>query len=85
VFSKVLYAKLLPYAEKVIGNYQSGFRRGKSTLDPIYILRQILEKIGEFSIETHHLFINFSSAYDSINRNQLFAAMEEFRIPDKLV
>jgi sorting nexin-29 len=25
VFCKILYAKLLPYAEKIIGNYQSGF------------------------------------------------------------
>jgi sorting nexin-29 len=32
----------------------------------------------------HTLFIDFSSAYDSINRNQLFAAMEEFINPDKL-
>jgi sorting nexin-29 len=85
VFSKILYAKLLPYAEKVLGNYKSGFQRGKSTLDLIHTLKQILEKTGELSIETHHLFINFSSAYDSINRYQLFAAMEEFRIPDKLV
>jgi sorting nexin-29 len=80
IFSKILYAKLLPYIEKVTGNYQSG-----SALNPIHTLRQILEKVGEFSIESHHLFINFSSAYDSINRNQLFAATEEFRIPDKIV
>jgi len=27
-------------------------------------LRQILEKTKEFGIETHHLFIDFKSAYD---------------------
>jgi hypothetical protein len=39
----------------------------------------------EYNIQTHHLFINFSTAYDSINRVQLFAAIKEFNFPDKLV
>jgi hypothetical protein len=61
VFSKILYTQLLLYAEKVIGNYQCGFRHGKSTIDQVYTLQQILEKTGEYNIETHHLFIDLNS------------------------
>lgn len=85
LFSKILYLRLLPYVENVLGSYQCGFRQGKSTIDQIFTLRQILEKTKEFKIETHHLFIDFSSAYDSIKRPQLYAAMEEFEIPRKLI
>ena len=85
IFSKILYLKLLPYTQKIIGNYQSGFRQGKSTIDQIFILRQILEKTREYRIETHHLFVDFRSAYDSIKRNELYLAMKEFKIPDKLI
>ena len=39
----------------------------------------------EYQIETHNLFIDFKTAYDKVNRNQLCKAMLEFGIPPKLV
>ena len=81
----ILYRKLLPYVEKEIGHYQCGFRTGKSTIDQIFILKQILEKTNEFNINTHHLFIDFKAAYDSINRKQLILAMIQFNFPSKLI
>ena len=85
IFSKILYNRLQPYVKEIIGKYQTGFCRGKSTIDQIYTLRQILEKTIEGRIETHHLFIDFSTAYDSVNRASLYNAMEEFEIPHKLI
>jgi hypothetical protein len=31
------------------------------------------------------LFIDYKAAYDSIRRDKLLSAMEEFEIPDKLI
>jgi sorting nexin-29 len=66
--------------ENVIGDYQSGFRQGKSTVDQIFTERQILEKCNEFGTETHHLFTDFRAANDSVDRS----AMKELQIPKKL-
>jgi len=44
-----------------------------------------LEKTKEFGIETHHLFIDFKSTYGTIKRGQLYNAMSEFNIPNKLI
>jgi sorting nexin-29 len=30
VFSNILFQRLKPYVEKLVGNYQCGFRNGKS-------------------------------------------------------
>jgi hypothetical protein len=30
------------------------------------------------------LFVDFKAAYDSIDRNEIFKAMEEFSLPEKL-
>ena len=78
VVSKILYLRILPYTNKIIGNYQCGFQPGKSTLNQIFSLRQILEKTKEHNIESHHLFIDLSVAYDNINRSKLFTGMNEF-------
>lgn len=59
ILTNVLFDRLQPYVEKVIGKYQSDFRRGKVTIDSIFQLRQILEKSYEHNIETHHLFLDF--------------------------
>jgi len=56
-----------------------------STIDQRQTLRQILERTLEYQIETHHLFIDTKTAYDKVNRNQLYKAMLEFGIPPKLV
>jgi len=45
--ANILYAKLVPYAEKKIGEYQGGLQRGRSTVDQIFAMRQILEKCWE--------------------------------------
>ena len=69
----------------MLGNYQSGFRPGKSTINQIHTLRQILEKTKEYNVDTYHLFVDFEAAYDSIDRRKLIEAMEEFGIPPKLI
>ena len=75
LLSNILFARISQFAENIIGNYQCGFQKNRSTTNQIFMLRQILKKTKEFGIETHHLFIDFKSAYDTIKRDQLHNAM----------
>ena len=85
VLSTILFARISTFAENIIGNYQCGFRKNRSTTNQIFTLRQRLEEAKEFGIETHHLFIDFMPPYDTIKRDQLYNAMSEFNISNKLV
>lgn len=85
ILAEILYQRLSIYAEEIIGDYQCGFRRGRSTTDQIFTLRQIMEKAWEYNINIHQLFIDFKQAYDSIDRQALFNIMNEFGIPTKLI
>src|ERR1700761_2613245 len=67
------------------GDYQCGFRNGRSTTDQLFIIRQIMEKAWEYNISIHQLFVDFKQAYDSIRRNIIFNIMEEVGIPRKLI
>jgi sorting nexin-29 len=84
VFSNVLFQRLQPCEETLVGNYHCGFRNGKSTSYQLHSMRQILEKMREHGVSTLNLFVDFKAAYDSSDRTQLFKAMEEFQIPRKL-
>jgi sorting nexin-29 len=85
IFSNILFNRLMPYVETTIGDYQCGYRQEQSTVDQIFTVRQILEKFSEYGKDTHHLFIDFKVAYDSIDKRHLYAAMEELNIPQKLI
>lgn len=85
IFSNILFNRLSPFVEGTIGDYQCGFRQGRSTNDQIFNICQVLEKCNEFQIETHHLFTDFRLAYDTTDRDNLFLAMEEMHIPRKLI
>jgi hypothetical protein len=84
VFGKILYDRLLPHANAAVQHYQAGFQSGKSTADQLFALRHILEKCNEFNITTHHLFIDFKAAYDTIIRNEVYVGIE-LNFPTKLI
>ena len=84
VFSQVIFQRLSPLASRFVGSYQAGFMEGRSTTDQIFTLRQILQKCREFRVPTHHLFVDFKAAYDSINRQELWKILDENGFPGKL-
>jgi hypothetical protein len=85
IFAHILHSRLLPYAEQQVGEYQCGFRCNRSTTDHLFSIRQIMEKCYEFNVTTHHLFVDFKNAYDSVKRHKLWSALEFFGVPQKLI
>jgi sorting nexin-29 len=68
ILINILHKRLEPYAEEILGDYQCGFRRGRSTTDQLFTSRLVLEKAYEFGIDLHLLFIDFKQAYDTVDR-----------------
>lgn len=85
ILARILLHRLLPYIEENLEEHQAGFRKGMSTTDQIFILRQVIEKTWEFDKKLYCLFIDFKKAYDSVNRESIWRIMEESGIPSKLI
>ncbi|KAJ3644059.1 hypothetical protein Zmor_026733 [Zophobas morio] len=69
------------HMEKRVGEYQAGFRKNRSTVDQIFILKQLEEVHYEQGINLYLLFI----AYDTVNRKELLEAMQQLEVPRKLI
>ena len=61
------------------------FCQGRLINDHIFTLHLILEKCSEHGIDTHHLFIDFRLAYNSIDMEYLYSGMVELKIQEKLI
>lgn len=85
ILSNVLLNRLRSYANNIIGEYKNGFMSGRSMIEPIFALKQIIEKHYEFNKSLHLIFVYFKQAYDSIQKEEICRCLKLFDIPSKLV
>ncbi|KXJ71943.1 hypothetical protein RP20_CCG019314 [Aedes albopictus] len=86
VLSQIVCRRLSPIARELVGQYQAGFMGERATTDQMFAIRQVLQKCRAYNVPTHHLFIDCKSAYDTIDRDQLWwRIMDEYGFPDKLI
>jgi hypothetical protein len=81
ILCNILLAKLTPYVNEVIGDYQCGFRHNRSPTDQIFYIRQIQDSKWEYNGTAHQLFVDLKKAYDSVKRKVLYNILLEYGIP----
>ncbi len=64
---------------------QSGFWPGRGCTDRIHNLRRILEQRWSFQQATVMCFVDFASAFDSVDRDSLWRIMAADGMPPKLL
>jgi hypothetical protein len=82
--SKKIQKHLEQYTSNLIEENQAGSVKGRSTMDQIFIIKNRLEIDFECNKEAYRIFIDFSKAYDSLNRVEIWEKMKKFRTPCKL-
>jgi hypothetical protein len=59
ILSTIILEKIKPCIEKIMRDYQNGFRDGRSLIDNTFALKIINEKIWEYNQSVQYLFIDF--------------------------
>ena len=54
-----------------IRNEQAGFRKGRSCIDHIFVLSEILEQSAEWNNNLYVLYVDFEKAFDSLHGETL--------------
>jgi len=85
IFAIILNQKLLDIIETELGDYESGFRPSRSTIDNIFMIRQIIEKCYEYNIDIRNIFIDYTHAFDSIKGNKIIDSLTQIKVPPKLI
>lgn len=81
----IINKRLKTFMEPRLSESQYGFRANRSTQDLIFSLRQLQEHAIEWNKPLFALFIDFSQAFDSLDRSDLFRILRDIGIPDRIV
>ena len=76
VFSQVILHRMLHTLDQHQPREQAGFWSGFSTIDHIQVISQLQEKAGEYKTPLCFAFVDYEKAFDSIEFNPLFEALE---------
>ena len=64
---------------------QYGFRKEKSTAQPLFILRRTQETQEEATLECHVLLPDWEKAFDKVLQDRMTKAIKRFGKPDKII
>ena len=74
IYSRILNNRLNTVVEQhdLLGEIQSGFRKGRCASDNLFVLNTIMAKAKECGQQVHRAFIDIKKAYDTVSREILW-------------
>lgn len=72
VMGKVIIKRISRGVDKKLRKEQAGFRSRRSTIEQIFMLRNIIEQSVEWNASLYFCFIDYEKAFDSVPRETLW-------------
>lgn len=87
IFSSILNTRLMKWSEinDKLNDKQFGFRPGRSTIDCIFILQNLITETLHKKQDVYCAFIDFQKAFDKVNRHVLYYKLWNEGVSTKFV
>jgi hypothetical protein len=77
-YTMKLFERIIKHRLRGVTNVtrnQFSFMPGRSTMDAIFLIRQLIERCREQKKDLHIIFIDLKKAYDKVPRNFMWWAL----------
>jgi hypothetical protein len=64
---------------------QFGFMSGRSTMEAIFLIRQLIERCKKQKKDLHMIFIDLEKAYGKVPRNVMWRALQKHKVSSKYI
>ena len=77
VMFKILQARLQQFVNQELPDVQAGFSKDRGTRDEVANICRIIEKAREFQKKIYFCFIDYTKAFDCVDRNKLWKILRD--------
>ncbi|GFR61141.1 endonuclease-reverse transcriptase [Elysia marginata] len=81
----IILNRLKSKIEQELSDCQAGYRINRGTIDMLFVLQILTEKVRNSDQEMYITFIDYSKAFDSVKHNHLFKTMDLMGFPKHLI
>ena len=85
LYQIILLRRMNDGLERLLRENQCGFRKNRSCVDQIYTLRSIIHNFTDYNLPLYINFVDFKSAFDCINREFIWKALDHYGLPSKYI
>ena len=85
VLAEIMLKRLKTISEQLLPESQCGFCAGRSTANKIFTLKQLQEKAMEQQRSLYIVFMDFSKAFDTVNRWTLWKVLKVYGCPESFI
>ena len=85
VYNRLMLNRIYHEVNKILRSSQTGFRKNMSSIEHICTLRRIMEGYKDKQLPLFVTFVDFSKAFDSIDREAIWKILRHYGIPLKMV
>jgi hypothetical protein len=83
-----LWEKIIEHRLKGVTNVtenQFSFMPGRSTMETVFLIRQLMERCREQKKDMHMGFIDLEKAYDKVPRNVMWWVLQKHKVSSKYI
>jgi hypothetical protein len=85
IIHKLLLHRMRDAIDPYLMPHQSAYRAGHSTLQNMITMAELAERARTTNTPLIAVFTDFSKAFDSVNREHLFALLKAWNVPDEII
>ena len=84
ILAKMIQVRLCNGLDDHLDSQQYGFRKAKSTSQPLFIYRRILEIHEEAGLEMYTLLLDREKAFDKVDQERMIIVLKRTGIPEEM-
>lgn len=82
LLSKIIKVRHEPFSKSIFREYQREFQYERSTVDQIFLVKQILQKCWGYKVDLLQILVDFKQTHEGVDRSVLRKILSDLKVQE---